>query len=101
MNYRILVIIFCLMPHFSALADASVPSDIERFISVAEVCSHLAEEWDNSLPKAQQEEIERKASYYCAQTKEQYRALLTKHKDDFEITKQLYKYKPLVDSISD
>lgn len=101
MNYRTLVILCCLMPYFPTLADTGLPPDVGQFINIAETCSHLAGEWDSSLPKEQQKEIERKASCYCAKTKKMYFKLTEKYKDNLETIRQIDDYKSLANSIID
>lgn len=66
----------CLCLPLTSLADSGDSPDIERFVDIAETCLHLAGEWDSSLPKAQQREIERKANSYCTRAKKQCRVLL-------------------------
>lgn len=82
------------------LCFATEPTDITRFAKDADTCLHFAGEWDDSLPKAQQRDIERKANMYCTRAKKQYRVLLAKYKDTPEIVKRLQDFKD-VDSVSD
>ncbi len=100
MNFRFIALTICLALPLSLHADAGDSPDIERFIDIADTCLHLAGEWDSSLPKAQQREIERKANSYCTRAKKQYRALLTKYKDIPEIVKRLQEFEDL-NSVSD
>ncbi|KXB29646.1 hypothetical protein AT959_17085 [Dechloromonas denitrificans] len=100
MNFRLAALAICLAFPLSLRADAGVSPDIERFVDIADTCLHLAGEWDSSLPKAQQREIERKANSYCMRAKKQYRALLIKYKDSPEIVRRLNDYEDL-NSVSD
>lgn len=100
MNLQVAVFLFCLAIPLSSRADTSSPPDVERFIDVADTCLHLAGEWDSSLPKAQQRDIERKANMYCTRAKKQYRVLLAKYKDIPEIVKRLHDFED-VNSVSD
>lgn len=100
MRLRTAVFLFCLAIPLSLRADAANSPDVERFVDVADTCLHLAGEWDSSLAKAQQRDIERKANLYCTRAKRQYRALLAKYKDIPEIVKRLQEYEDL-NSVSD
>lgn len=100
MKLRTAAFLFCLTIPLSLKADAGSPPDVEGFIDVADTCLHLAGEWDSSLPKAQQRDIERKANMYCTRAKKQYRVLLGKYKDTPEIFKRLQEYEDL-NSVSD
>jgi hypothetical protein len=100
MNLKLAAFLFCLVTPLSLRADTSSPSDVVRFIDVADTCLHLAGEWDNSLPKAQQRDIKRKVDKYCTRAKKQYRALLLKYKDTPDIVKRLQDFEN-VDSVSD
>lgn len=100
MNLKVAAFLFCLAIPLSLRADSGTPPDIERFIDAADICLHLAGEWDNSLPKAQQREIKRNANMYCTRAKKQYRVLLAKYKNTPEIMKRLQDYED-VNSVSD
>lgn len=100
MNLQVAAFLLCLAIPLSLRADTGSPPDVERFIDVADTCLHFAGEWDNSLPKAQKRDIERKANMYCTRAKKQYRALLAKYKDTPEIVKRLQDYE-YVNSVSD
>ncbi len=100
MNCYCTALSICLALPLSSHADSGDSPDIERFVDIADTCLHLAGEWDSSLPKAQQQEIERKANSYCTRAKKQYRALLSKYKDRPEIFKRLQDFEDL-NSVSD
>ncbi len=63
--------IISLLLSTNAIATESVktPTDVQSFLNNADTCEHFAGEWDNSLPKSRQKEIELSVNKYCSLTK--------------------------------
>ncbi|MDJ3477883.1 hypothetical protein [Salmonella enterica] len=44
---------------FSVHGEPPLPQDVQHFLSNAEMCQHLAGEWDSSLPEEDKKDIKR------------------------------------------
>lgn len=66
--------------------------DVINFIDNADTCTHLSGEWDNSLPKQRQQEIEKDVDKYCGLAKEQQKTLTTKYKGNKDIENKISRY---------
>jgi len=80
------------MTTYAESVDAKEQTDIERFVEDAEVCDHLAGEWDPILSKPDQRTIEKNVEIYCGRAKKQQIMLKKKYKDRSEIMKKLDGY---------
>ncbi|MEM0675571.1 MULTISPECIES: hypothetical protein [Dickeya] len=65
-----IIMLFFLLPLQVTLANnVHLPDDVQHFLNNAEECQYLSGEWDSSLPKSRQREIEREANKYCKAAK--------------------------------
>jgi len=58
----------------------------------ADTCEHFAGEWDNSLPKSRQKEIELSVNKYCSLTKKQQPILKEKYRNNTDILNSINNY---------
>ncbi|WP_420704075.1 hypothetical protein [Citrobacter amalonaticus] len=65
---------------------------MQRFLSNADMCQHLAGEWDSSLPEQDKKDIEKGVDTYCPPAKKALADLQKKYKGNSEITKILSEY---------
>jgi outer membrane protein OmpA-like peptidoglycan-associated protein len=63
-------------------ADNTRQRDVEEFKKNADLCEHLAGEWDSNLSKNRQKEIERGVLKHCGRAQQQLQRLRKKYKDD-------------------
>jgi len=79
--------IISLLLSTNAIATESVkiPTDVQSFLNNADTCEHFAGEWDNSLPKSRQKEIELSVNKYCSLAKKQQRILKEKYRNNTDI----------------
>lgn len=77
---------------FSAFGEQSFPQDVQHFLDNAEMCQHLAGEWDSSLPEKDKRDIEKSVDTYCPPAKKALADLREKYKGNSEITKRLSEY---------
>lgn len=84
----------CLVISGCAVAKLhSTPSaDVKAFTDNADNCIHLSGEWDNTLPKKRQLEIEKGVDRYCGKAKEQKEKLRIKYKNNAEVEEILNSY---------
>ena len=61
--------------------------DVNAYVKNAELCEHLAGEWDDSLSKRRQREIERGVLKYCGKAKNQLPILLERYRNTPEVRK--------------
>jgi hypothetical protein len=87
MTMKICCSIFALCFSNFALAYPAAPPDVDAYVKNAELCEHLAGEWDDSLSKRRQKEIERDVSRYCGKAKTQLTILLEKYRDAPDVRK--------------
>ncbi|WP_038904854.1 hypothetical protein [Dickeya zeae] len=86
-------LLFCLLTWRVTLANnVHLPDDVQRFLNNAEECQYLSGEWDSSLPKSRQREIEQKANKYCKAAKKQLDELKHKYKGNQQIEDKLSEY---------
>lgn len=83
--YRSLYLAALLLTPLIARSETSVPADVQRFIEQAELCQHLAGEWDSSLPEPDKKEIEAGITQHCSQAEKQLSALRSKYHEDRDI----------------
>lgn len=67
----------------------TTPPDVTSFIDNADNCSHLSGEWDSSLSKERQKEIEVNLDKYCNLAKEQQKELRKKYKGNKDIENEI------------
>lgn len=72
---------------------------MNAYIKNAELCEHLAGEWDGSLSKRRQKEIERDVLRYCGKANIQLPILLEKYRNDPEVRKVIERH--AYDSVKD
>ncbi|VEA63221.1 Uncharacterised protein [Salmonella enterica subsp. salamae] len=54
---------------FSVRGGPPLPQDVQHFLSNAEICQHLAGEWDSSLPEEDKKDIEKGINTWCPPAK--------------------------------
>ncbi|MGM3224868.1 hypothetical protein [Dickeya zeae] len=92
-NIPRLTLLFFLLPWQVTLANnVHLPDDVQRFLDNAEECQYLSGEWDSTLPKSRQREIEREVDKYCKPAKKQQKELRNKYKGNQEIEGKLSEY---------
>lgn len=77
---------------FQCLWRTSLAKDVQHFLSNAEMCQHLAGEWDSSLPEEDKKVIEKGINTWCAPAKKALPGLREKYKENKEIIKKLSEY---------
>ncbi|MCI4002825.1 hypothetical protein [Dickeya dianthicola] len=88
-----IIMIFCLLPWQVTLANTDhFPDDVQRFLDNAEECKYFSGEWDSTLPKSRQREIERAVDKYCKPAKKQQNELRHKYKGNQQIADKLSEY---------
>lgn len=75
-----------------ACAENSNPSDVQKFVKNADLCIHMAGEWDSDLEKKEQDEIKLAIDKYCGTAKIQLDKLSIKYKDNSAVKKTLTQY---------
>ncbi|WP_049599563.1 hypothetical protein [Yersinia similis] len=77
-------IIFFIMPFFILLecshASEKYPADITAYLNVADDCQYFSGEWDSTLPKERQVEIEKKVNVTCSKARSLQEKLNVKYK---------------------
>lgn len=89
---RIYILFFLLPWQAIAVDNIKYPDDVQRFLNNAEECQYLSGEWDSSLPKSRQREIEREVDKYCKPAKKQQNALRHKYKGNQQIEDKLSEF---------
>ncbi|MEI7186108.1 hypothetical protein [Dickeya dianthicola] len=94
-----IIMLFFLLPWQVTVAnnvylsdDVKLPDDVQRFLYNAEECQYFSGEWDSTLPKSRQREIERKVDKYCKPAKKQQNELRHKYKGNQQIADKLSEY---------
>lgn len=77
---------------FSVSGEQPFPQDVQHFLDNAEMCLHLAGEWDSSLPEKDKRDIEKGVDTWCPPAKKALPDLREKYKGNSEITKILSEY---------
>jgi hypothetical protein len=80
-----LIIALCAMAYL-ALANETVPKDVQKFIRDAEACEHFAGEFDDSLSTARKREIERSVVTYCKRAQHQLKNLSARYARNARVT---------------
>ncbi|MGD8162503.1 hypothetical protein [Pantoea sp. FN0307] len=76
----------------SAVQAESLQADVKAFQDNAEECQHFAGEWDSSLPKSRQKEIEAGADKYCTVARRQQEQLKKKYPGNKQVEELLAEY---------
>ncbi|MCL6407537.1 hypothetical protein EXT70_18020 [Dickeya dadantii] len=88
-----IIMLFFLLPWRVTLANnVHLPDDVQRFLDNAEECQYFSGEWDGTLPKSRQREIEREVDKYCKPAKKQQKELRNKYKGNQVIEDKLSEY---------
>ncbi|WMY74423.1 hypothetical protein RHD99_00050 [Buttiauxella selenatireducens] len=72
--------------------NRKIPSDVNSFVESADACTHYSGEWDSSISKQKQQEIEKAVDKYCGLAKKQQIELEVKYKGNKSIEKELSNY---------
>lgn len=75
-----------------ACAENTNPPDVQAFVKNADLCVHLAGEWDSDLGKKEQKDIELTMDRYCGAAKKQLNKLSIKYRDNAAVQKTLTQY---------
>jgi len=75
-----------------AVRAAEVQHDVRAFQANAEECQHFAGEWDNTLPKSRQKEIEAAVDKYCTLAREQQEQLKKRYRGNRQVEELLSQY---------
>lgn len=91
-SYRSPYLAVIFLVAFSAQSEADVPQDVQRFIDEADICQHLAREWDPSLPEQQQKEIKAGVDEHCTKAEKQLPTLRGKYGEEQDILAMISGY---------
>nr|WP_237142890.1 hypothetical protein [Salmonella enterica] len=69
LRYPALLTPLLMMFAFSVHGEPPLPQDVQHFLSNAEMCQHLAGEWDSSLPEEDKKDIEKGINTWCPPAK--------------------------------
>ncbi|MYM94918.1 hypothetical protein GTP90_13695 [Rugamonas sp. FT81W] len=75
-----------------AYAGSTSPRDVQAFIKNADLCVHLAGEWDSDLPEQEQKDLKLSMDKYCGAAKKQLNKLSIKYKKNAAVQKTLSQY---------
>lgn len=59
LRYPVLLTLLLMVFAFCVRGEPPLPQDVQHFLSNAEMCQHLAGEWDSSLPEEDKKDIEK------------------------------------------
>ncbi|MBP2167017.1 PBP1b-binding outer membrane lipoprotein LpoB [Erwinia toletana] len=76
----------------SAAQPEPTQSDVKAFQDNAEDCQHFAGEWDSTLPKSRQKEIEASVDKYCGAARKQQEQLKKKYQGNKQVEEILAEY---------
>ncbi|MGV7149013.1 hypothetical protein ACWA34_16940 [Escherichia coli] len=68
-RYPVLLTFMLMMFAFCVKGEPPLPQDVQHFLSNAEMCQHLAGEWDSSLPEKDKRDIEKGVDTWCPPAK--------------------------------
>ncbi|MCL8379816.1 hypothetical protein M9Y22_19565 [Escherichia coli] len=91
-RYPMLLTFMLMMFAFCVKGEPPLPQDVQHFLSNAEMCQHLAGEWDSSLPEKDKRDIDKYADTTCPLAKKSLPVLREKYKENKEILKILSAY---------
>lgn len=89
MKMRIHCVIFAIGCANWSFVQAAERPDVAAYVKNAEFCEHFAGEWDSSLSKKRQREIERGVLRYCGEANLQLPILLKKYQNNPRVRKQI------------
>lgn len=72
LRYPALLTPLLMMFAFSVHGEPPLPQDVQHFLSNAEMCQHLAGEWDSSLPEEDKKGIEKGINTWCPPAKKHF-----------------------------
>ncbi|WP_199155342.1 hypothetical protein [Chromobacterium sp. ASV23] len=87
--------IFLVLLAPASLAAKHTDADLQSFKAEAEVCVHLAGEWDVDLPDENKAEIKRGMNESCGRAKALYPVLQRRYPHDPAVKQLLRKYRDL------
>ncbi|STD08374.1 Uncharacterised protein [Cronobacter sakazakii] len=70
----------------------AVQPDVKAFQDNADECQHFAGEWDSTLPKSRQKEIEAGVDKYCTAARQQQEQLKKKYKGNHQVEQIIAEY---------
>ncbi len=73
----------------AASAQSPLPADVRLFVNNAELCEHMAGEWDSDLAQKRKKEIEGAIKRYCGMAQRQHKLLGKKYQTDAGMQKIL------------
>lgn len=85
-TFLLMMFVFCVQ------GEQPLPQDVQHFLSNAEMCQHLAGEWDSALPEKDKRDIEKGVDIWCPPAKKSLPVLREKYKENKEIIKILSAY---------
>ena len=91
-RYPMLLTFMLMMFAFCVKGEPPLPQDVQHFLSNAEMCQHLAGEWDSSLLEKDKRDIEKGVDTWCPLAKKSLPVLREKYKENKEIIKILSAY---------
>ncbi|HED5893381.1 TPA: hypothetical protein R5R88_003972 [Salmonella enterica] len=91
-RYPVLWAFLLMMFAFCVQGESPLPQDVQHFLSNAEMCQHLAGEWDSSLPEKDKRDIEKGVDTWCPPAKKSLPVLREKYKENKETIKILSAY---------
>lgn len=83
---------FVLAASCFAVRAEDVQQDVRAFQTSAEECQHFAGEWDNTLPKSRQKEIEAAVGKYCTLARKQQEQLKKRYQGNMQVEELLSQY---------
>ncbi|EOY8363577.1 hypothetical protein AIT68_005202 [Salmonella enterica subsp. salamae] len=92
LRYPVLLASLLMVGAFSVRGELPLPQDVQHFLSNAEICQHLAGEWDSSLPEEDKKDIEKGINTWCPPAKAALPELRKKYKENKEVIKKLSEY---------
>lgn len=99
MKTMLAILIGTLLP-LSAFCDGTPGLDrpeVVQFVRNADLCDHLAGEWDPDMTRNEKRTVEKNIERYCGKAQKQRATLLKKYKSDASVLNVLNKY----DSVKD
>ncbi|MBT0727615.1 hypothetical protein HGT73_09495 [Rosenbergiella australiborealis] len=90
--YKFIIFFISLSLCLSVQATEQKNSDLQSFIENAEICQHLASEWDSSLPQVQQRYIEEQIDIVCPKAKHLREVIKRGYHDNKKIMEMIERY---------
>ncbi|AGE85973.1 hypothetical protein E7W39_12485 [Cronobacter sakazakii] len=87
-----MVVAFLLIEGCTAVQAEPVQPDVKAFQDNADECQHFAGEWDSTLPKSRQKEIEAGVDKYCTAARQQQEQLKKKYKGNHQVEQIIAEY---------